>query len=249
MGGYPGSLPGRLPLSSNRSQPSRLRNQTAPGDAVGIFARAPTPGKAKTRLIPLLGRDGAARFQAALLTDALRKVTARPAATPYLFLTGGSPAADVAVRKRLVTLRQRGADLGERLERAFRLLLRRHGRAVVIGTDSPALRSATLRLALRELRVCDAALGPCPDGGYYLIGLRTLVPGMFDGVRWGSALAFRDTLDNLAARGFSCSVLEPLEDIDRPADFKRLAARLRRPHATRERRLSPAVWEFIKERW
>ncbi|HEV2178201.1 MAG TPA: TIGR04282 family arsenosugar biosynthesis glycosyltransferase [Terriglobia bacterium] len=226
------------------SRPLHPETGPARGGAIAVFARAPLAGQAKTRLIPLLGAGGAAAFQAALLADTLRTVAARPDATRYLFLTGGR--SDVAASARFVTLPQHGVDLGERLEHVFRLLLRRHRHAVVIATDSPALRPAALRLALRELRVCDAVLGPCPDGGYYLIGLRTFAAGMFDGVRWGSAFAFRDTLYNLTACGLSCSVLEPLEDIDRPADFQRLAAKLRHADAARERQLAPAVWRFIK---
>jgi len=68
--------------------------------------------------------------------------------------------------------RQRGSDLRERLERAFRALLRKHERVIVIGTDSPLLYPRLLRLPLSELRVSNSVLGLCPDGGYYLIGQR-----------------------------------------------------------------------------
>jgi rSAM/selenodomain-associated transferase 1 len=218
--------------------------------AVAVFARAPRPGKAKTRLIPLLGSRGAAELQAALIADSIRKVNALAGrASRYLFFAGRRfRAAARPSGYRLV--RQRGRDLGGRLERAFLMLLGRHSAAVVIGTDSPTLAPRALRAALRELRVCAAVLGPCPDGGFYLIGLRRAeadeIPGLFRRVRWGSAFAFRDTLGNLLRRGLACSILEPCADVDRPEDFRSLTRELVRSRAAR--RAAPAVWRYVRDR-
>jgi hypothetical protein len=217
--------------------------------ALAVFARLPAPGKAKTRLIPLLGPRLAAEFQAALISDSLCKLeTLAGCASPYLFFAGrsfppGGRPADCTL------VRQGGAGLGQRLERAFRRLLRRHGAAVVIGTDSPALSPRLLRVALRELAACDAVLGPSPDGGFYLVGLRRAaadkIRELFRGVRWGSRLAFRDTLENLRRCGFACAILEPCADVDRPADFRRLARELAANRSLRRR--APAVWRFVKQ--
>ena len=234
-----------MPALRSRVLPRRFKRAVPPAGgraAIAIFARAPLPGKAKTRLIPLLGRDDAARFHAALLRDTLRKVKALAGPfTRYLFYDGPrfpeKPAGYLRVP-------QRGPDLGHRLENAFRTLLRRHPYAVVIGTDSPLLPPQILREAWRELRVCDAVLGPCPDGGYYLIGLRRLDKGIFRAIRWGTAFAFRDTLGKLLHRGYSCSILEPYEDVDVPEDVRRLVKQLARRRAAR--RLAPAAWQFLK---
>ena len=144
------------------------------------------PGRAKTRLIPLLGPRGAAELQSALILDTTRKVSklARSAAR-WLFLAGGA-FPDFPDRNLWTVVQQRGRDLGERVERAFRQVLRGHRAAVIVGTDSPLLSPRLMRLALAELRVCDAVLGPCPDGGFYLVGLRRIVPGLFRGVRWST---------------------------------------------------------------
>jgi len=217
--------------------------------ALAVFARLPAPGKAKTRLIPLLGPRLAAEFQAALILDSLGKLeTLAGCASPYLFFAGRSfPPGGRPANCTLV--RQRGAGLGQRLERAFRWLLRRHGAAVVIGTDSPALSPRLLRVALGELAACDAVLGPSPDGGFYLVGLRRAaaekIREVFRGVRWGSRLAFRDTLENLRRCGFACAILEPCADVDRPADFRRLARELAANRSLRRR--APAVWRFVKQ--
>jgi glycosyltransferase A (GT-A) superfamily protein (DUF2064 family) len=145
--------------------------------------------------------------------------------------------------------RQQGEDLGERLENAFRKLLRLHPSCVLIGTDSPLFPAHTLRQALRELRVCESALGPCPDGGYYLIALRRpadpgVIRGIFRRVRWSTAFAFSDTLRNLLGRGLSCSVLENCADIDLPADLQGLKEDLFQN--LKARRLAPATWNFLK---
>lgn len=225
------------------SIPDHRRPDDAP--AVAIFARAPSPGRAKTRLIPLLGARGAADFQAALLADTVRRVSTLTGQTSrYIFISGHAFPINSALAN--YTLKQqRGRDLGARLGRAFRQLLPFHRAAVVMGTDSPLLSSRILRQAVRELGFCDAVLGPCPDGGYYLIGLRRMSPGLFRGIRWGSPHAFRGTLENLMRRGFSCSILEPVADIDRPEDFRRLAKEL--ASSAGARRSAPAVWSFIRK--
>jgi hypothetical protein len=232
--------------------------------AIAIFARAPLPGKAKTRLIPLLGSRGAAEVHAALILDTLRKVRALGGRVArYLFVAGlptpvtpahftlaghgrdpdssGQAARATGVVAAHFTLaRQRGANLGQRLENAFRQLLRRHPCAVVLGTDSPLLPPRILRQALNELRICDAVLGPCPDGGYYLIGLRRpFVGGIFRRIRWGTASALADTLRNLLRRGYACAILEMCADVDTPADVRRLRRELARNRAAR--RLAPAT--------
>ena len=231
-------------MSPHRASAARAR-RTKPLPALAVFARTPTPGKAKTRLIPLLGPRGAAEFHAALLSDTLRKVNALGGrASPYFYLAGGKYPASSSLLD-YTRRRQHGSDLGQRLERAFRELLRRHTRALVIGTDSPTLPERVVLQALHELDDCDAVLGPCPDGGFYLIGLRRPADGAFEGVRWGSDLAFEDIRSNLAARNFSCSILKPLPDVDRPEDVERLKKELAASRAAR--RLAPYAWKFLRE--
>jgi glycosyltransferase A (GT-A) superfamily protein (DUF2064 family) len=269
--------------------------------AVAVFARAPIAGHAKTRLIPLLGAQAAAGFQAALISDTLRKVARlKGCIQPYLFLAGnfttfgrrharailhepsgaaphlrscekdpvgarhGVPLPGFSIgyvsRNRTLSnssqllgefrvIRQKGKDLGERLANGFRTLLRLHPSCVVIGTDSPLFPARILRQALRELHACESVLGPCPDGGYYLIALRRpsdpgLLRGIFRRVRWGTAFAFSDTLRNLLRLGLSCSVLDDCADVDLPRDFQRLKRNLSRDRVAR--RLAPVTWNFLK---
>lgn len=210
---------------------------------MATFARAVHPGKTKTRLIPALGPQGAAELHQALVSDALRKVAGLAGKAGCYVFTAGGALPERMVPRAFERRRQRGRDLAERLSRAFTQLLRAHSRAVIIGTDSPTLAPAVLRLALEELRTVDAVLGPCPDGGYYLIGLRRAVPGLFTGLRLGTEFAFGDTLASLLAHGLSCSVLEPCPDIDRPEDLAALKIWLASNPAAR--RLAPHTWRFL----
>lgn len=221
------------------------RNHDRRATAVAIFARAVRPGETKTRLIPVLGPHGAAQFHQALTSDALRKVAGLAGRAECYVFTAGDNLSEGMVPRVFECRRQRGRDLARRLSRAFAELLRGHSRAVIIGTDSPTLAPAMLRLALEELRTMDAVLGPCPDGGYYLIGLRRTVPSLFSGLRLETEFAFGDTLASLLAHGLSCSVLEPCPDIDRPEDLAALKKFLIRNPS--KRRLMPATWRFLSK--
>ena len=230
---------------------SKVRIELAPASsrpfscAVAVFARAPIAGYAKTRLIPRLGPSGAADFQAALISDTLRKLRSlRGAASPYLFLAG-QRSSSFSTDETCTVMRQRGADLGERLAHAFRLLLRRHTTVVIIGTDSPLLPARILRQAIQELHSCEAVLGPCPDGGYYLIGLRRFHSEMLTGVRWGTTYAFRGTLQRFLHHHLCCSILPPVTDVDRPRDLLQLQGALRENVSAR--RLNPATWRFLRD--
>jgi len=213
---------------------------------VAVFARAVVPGKTKTRLIPALGPDGAAEFHRALVSDTLRKVAKLRANTARYVLTAGGSLPREMVPPAFECRRQLGGDLAQRLQRAFTQLLRQHPRVVVMGTDSPALAPQMLRLALEELRTTDAVLGPCPDGGYYLVGLRRICPGLFSGVRMGTQFAFEDTLGSLLRHGLSCSVLGPCQDIDLPKDLAALKKSLTKNPAAR--RLAPHTWRYLSRK-
>ena len=250
-------------LARGRASVPRVTRTAHQPPAVAVFARPPIGGHAKTRLIPLLGQRGAATLQAAFISDTLRKVAGlKGAVEPYLFLAEDSltlvrsgvrvpraPSWLPVCHRDFRIIRQQGKDLGERLENAFRRLFILYPSCVVIGTDSPLLPPRALRQALRELQACESVLGPCPDGGYYLIALRRpadprLLRGIFRSVRWSTAFAFRDTLESLLRGGYSCSVLEGYADVDLPRDVQRLKENLSRNRKTR--RLAPATWRFLK---
>ncbi len=196
-----------------------------PSGRLLIFARAPVPGRVKTRLIPLLGARNAARLHARLLQRTLRMAVATHLAPVELWC---APAIgngffyrvhrDFRVRLR----RQQGADLGLRMHHALRTTLREGKYAVVIGSDCPALTGADLHAAFSALHAGhDAVLGPAQDGGYVLIGLRKPAARLFQGMPWGGARVLARTRRRLARVHKLTVELATTWDIDRPADFRR----------------------------
>jgi rSAM/selenodomain-associated transferase 1 len=199
---------------------------------VVVLARAPIPGQAKTRLVPRLGRWGAARLQARLIERTLRtaqaarigriELHAAPRARGPFFLRCARPF-------RAALHAQRGRDLGERMQRAFVHALRGARAALLIGTDCPSLSVRDLRRAARALQGgADAVLAPAEDGGYGLIGLRRADPRAFDGIAWGGDAVYADTRARMDALGWRISVQRTVWDLDRPEDLaRRIALRAR----------------------
>jgi rSAM/selenodomain-associated transferase 1 len=204
------------------------------------------PGQVKSRLAPLLGETGAARLYARMVDKTL--ATARAAGFDPVELYC-SPRVDgrfFATRRNRfgARLRSQGrGDLGERMYRAFKRVLRRHRYAVLIGSDCPALRPADLRAAARALHAgADAVLAPAEDGGYPLIGLRRVSRRLFDGIPWGGPEVLARTRRRMKALRWRWKELRTLWDVDRPEDVRRLrrsrllGPRPRRPSgAARER--------------
>jgi len=201
---------------------SRGATPAGPDRVVIVFARAPVPGRVKTRLAPLLGEQGAARLYARMLARALRTAFAARVGRVELYCAAGinSPYFQDMQERFGVRLRSQGrGGLGERMYRA----LRRHPGAVLIGSDCPALRPADLRAAARALRAgADAVLSPAEDGGYALIGLRRAARSVFGGVAWGGPKVLDQTRTRLRRLGWRWRELRTVWDVDRPEDVARL---------------------------
>jgi len=199
---------------------------TTPETAICVFARAPVAGAAKTRLIPLLGADGAAALQGRLIAQALD--TARAAAPDHFALwcspDAAHPLLQSLARQSGAQLQvQQGADLGERMAHAFAVSLQRAAQVLLIGTDCPALTARHLQQAAAVLRAgSDAVLVPAEDGGYALIGLKQNAARLFEDIAWGGPGVMAQTRARLRECGLRGHELETLWDVDRPQDFLRL---------------------------
>jgi hypothetical protein len=198
----------------------------ASATAVAVFARAPVPGEVKTRLAGILGERDAAELHATLVRRALATATQAAVGPVSLWCTPdtGHPFFAACAAQFGVELRaQRGGHLGERMAGAFGQLLA-GGPALLIGSDCPALSGADLRAAADALVTHDAVFQPAEDGGYVLVGLARPVPGIFEGVRWGEAGVMEQTRDRLRAAKARWREMPLLWDVDRPEDYRRLAA-------------------------
>jgi rSAM/selenodomain-associated transferase 1 len=191
-----------------------------------VFSRAPVVGRVKTRLAARIGDWRAARLHMRLTRRALR--TAREAGRGPVELHVSAPHAAFDFHGGVFL--QKGADLGERMYRA----LRRHRRAILIGSDCPALEPRDLRRAARLLCAgYRVVLQPAQDGGYVLVAARAAPRAMFDGVTWGGAEVFEQTTQRLERAGVRWRALRVLRDIDRPEDLDQIAPLFLRRSASR----------------
>ena len=180
---------------------------------VHLFARFPSPGVAKTRLIPRIGADGAAIVHRTLVERTVATVAA--AGLPLVVQTTGAPAAQFSDWLGDVRLAEQGeGDLGERLARV-------PAPAILLGADIPGLTPAHLLAAAEALHDRSVAIGPASDGGYYLLAYREPVPFLFDDMPWGTDAVCGETRRRLEARGLNAHVLSTLDDCDRPEDLDR----------------------------
>ena len=202
---------------------------TAPdGTVVIIFAKSPQPGAVKTRLVPLLGEEGAAALHAKLVKRTLETTLAASLGRVELHYAPDTddPFFRFCAGHFGVTLQpQVAGDLGTRMYSAFESALATHACVLLLGSDCPALTARHLRQAERTLRDgADAVLVPCEDGGYALIGLRRVDARLFDGIAWSSENVMAETRKRLTGLGWHWRELETLWDIDRPEDYRRLVA-------------------------
>lgn len=193
-----------------------------------VFTRAPQPGTVKTRLIPLLGAEGAAALHQRLIRHTLKQAMTAGVGPVELWCDPNH--ADVflndCARRCGASLHvQTGADLGARMLQAFESALRISRCAVLIGTDCAVLEAAHIRAAVVALAASNQAVFcPAEDGGYVLIGLTQCDAMLFAGIDWGGARVMANTRDRLRQLGIRWTELVTLWDIDRAEDYHRLVA-------------------------
>jgi len=184
-----------------------------------LFTRAPRLGAVKRRLAAEIGDRAALRFHCATLAAIARPIARDRRWTTLLATTPRGARADWSrfVPRATPRIDQGRGDLGVRMARC----LARAPRAVLAGSDIPALRPADIAAAFRALGRADAVFGPAADGGYWLVGLGPRRPARpFAGVRWSSDQALADTLGNF--RGRRVALLRTLQDVDTAEDLAML---------------------------
>ena len=177
----------------------------------------------KTRLAAEIGAEAALRVYRRLAEHAVNEARAAGAHAALRIHFTPADAGD-AVRGWLgggaEYLPQADADLGGRMRAAFEAAFAAgHRRVVIIGSDLPGLTADLLREAFRLLESHPAVLGPAWDGGYYLLGLRTMVPEIFHDVAWSTDAVFDATVARLASLGITPALLPVLGDVDVAADL------------------------------
>jgi rSAM/selenodomain-associated transferase 1 len=183
-----------------------------------VIAKAPVPGRVKTRLCPPCTPDQAARLAEAALADTLAACAETGAARRVLVLDG---APGPWLPDGWDVIAQRGDGLAERLAHAF---ADAGGPAFLVGMDTPQVTARGLRAALAALEDADAVFGPAEDGGYWAIGLREPDPAVFDRVPMSRVYTGAIQRARLAALGLHTVDLPALRDVDDIAAARAVAA-------------------------
>ncbi|MCC0177239.1 TIGR04282 family arsenosugar biosynthesis glycosyltransferase [Waterburya agarophytonicola K14] len=189
-----------------------------------IYSRYPESGKTKTRMIPVLGKEGAAELQRKMsehtLNTARKLKSMRQVVIEVHFAGGNKQLMSDWLGKDLEYIPQVSGDLGDRMNWSFqRAFNSDQKRVVTIGIDCPDLDLEILNLAFDSLRSQELAIGVAEDGGYYLIGLNQIVPPLFQNINWGSDRVLAQTKAIAQQLNLNTTYLTTLSDVDRPEDL------------------------------
>jgi rSAM/selenodomain-associated transferase 1 len=199
--------------------------QETSSSALVVFMRTPRPGKVKTRLARSLGDEKAAEFYR-ICTDTTLKEIGQLSQEVARYISFAEPVSKYEMR-RLVDLGfkvevQEGESLGQRLCKTFSRVLESGAlKVVIVASDVPDLSASVMTEAISSLDNSDVVIGPCYDGGYYLIGMKELRQQLFHDISWGTELVYQQTLDAARKNGLTVRQLPILIDIDTEADLRR----------------------------
>jgi uncharacterized protein len=190
-----------------------------------IFVRLPRNGKVKTRLAQSIGEQGATEFYRTCLEAVFREVRQLPENIgKYIFF---SEQPDEGEKTFLESNGfhhsvQEGEGLGQRLEKAFNKVFKEGAqKAVVVASDVPDLSEQIINEAIQALDENDIVIGPCFDGGYYLLGMKKLHQTLFSNISWSTDRVYPQTLDSAKKDELSIYQLQTLIDIDTETDLRK----------------------------
>jgi uncharacterized protein len=212
------------------SHPPDTAHRSTPA-ALVIFAKAPIPGQVKTRLCPPLTPDEAATLYGSFVLDMLERSKTAVARLKlpidrYLACMPSSTLVFFKImeeRQSVNLVDQVGDDLGTRMQHTFEtMFMKGYQRVFIVGTDVPSLPLDHYAQALALLTKNDLVLGPALDGGYYLIGLKQMVPDLFVGIPWSTDRVLAMTQEKATILGLKTALLPPWRDVDTIEDLQAL---------------------------
>jgi len=196
-----------------------------------FFIKHPVKGRVKTRLAAALGTDAVVELYRNFVLDTLSTLQQLNVPFRICYYPGSAEAKLIDwLGPQYSYMAQRGADLGRRMKNAFLKTFDDNFRKVVIiGSDSPDLPADFITRAFDALDSNGAVIGPCADGGYYLIGFSHdhFLPEAFDNIPWSTDSVFKQTVDVLNRNKCRLHTLPRWYDVDTPADLKELLERNR----------------------
>jgi rSAM/selenodomain-associated transferase 1 len=204
-------------------------------NAVIIFLKYPEPGKVKTRLAKALGDEKACDIYKLLAENVIKNIfTKNPGTyTIQFFFTPADKETEIkdwlkpilndtqGIKIQFRT--QEGRNLGERMSNAFKEILQEKNckKCIIVGTDCPEIDATLIENAFDVLKEKDIVIGPCRDGGYYLLGMSRPASNLFVDIDWSTDRVFEQTMEKVHKNNLSCGILKTLMDIDTIEDLYR----------------------------
>lgn len=186
-----------------------------------IFIKNPIKGKAKTRLAATVGDDEALRIYKELLKHT-RQIATNIDANRYLFYGFFIDNEDDWSNDKFNKFLQIDGSLGDKMKDAFeKVFTDGNQKVIIIGSDCASLTPEIVSNAFLQLDNHDFVIGPADDGGYYLIGMNSFEPTIFDGVAWSTEAVLPKTIENIKALNKNYALLTVLSDIDYEEDWKK----------------------------
>lgn len=217
-----------------------------------LFAQPPLAGRVKTRLVPPLTPEEAALLSEAFLLDTLDNLASLGEVdlwVAYPPIPGAREHMARVLPPGTVEMAADGVDLEQRLEAGFERGFAAGYRAILaVSSDSPLLPVESLRRAVERLRRRDAVIGPCVDGGYYLIGLTRPAPTLFRALPWTRPALFGATTHRLDELAMAWETLPAAFDVDVPPDLIRLVTTWRKEPDRVPPRTSRLLAEWLADR-
>lgn len=189
-------------------------------NALIIFQKNMVPGKVKTRLADKVGIQKALEIYGKLVHHTHTQCS-KVDADKLLFFSDEVLSHEKPEYANYHYFIQDGADLGIRMKNAFDLgFAKGYQKVIIIGTDCAAISGGILEDAFNKLDSHDAVIGPAKDGGYYLIGIKEPLDGLFEGITWSTDQVFVLTVEKFKSKKLEYGCLPELADVDDASDWE-----------------------------
>ncbi len=199
------------------------RTQKIKRASIILFVKYPVEGKVKTRLAKTVGNTIATKLYRLFAESIFSFTSDINTSYKYIFFSEKNEESLIRkwIGKKYFYVSQDGDDLGERMKNAFRLVFS-HGakKTIIIGTDIPDLSKEIIEESIDKLDKSDLVIGPSPDGGYYLLGIKKYQPFLFDGITYSTNTVLQETIKKAKDNGLTYHTLDLLADIDNEEELK-----------------------------
>lgn len=188
--------------------------------ALLVFIKNAEKGKVKTRLAASVGDEQALKIYLALM-DHTRKIAESVDGNRMVFYSQWIEENDNWSEEKFDKRLQSKGDLGVRMQLAFEQAFEENQKVVIIGSDCASLTAELVEEAFNKLDNSDFVIGPALDGGYYLLGMRSFEPMVFEDIEWSTDQVLRETVAHIQSLHKTYTLLPPLSDIDFAEDWKK----------------------------